>query len=367
MKPEMHRRPLRLAVVTHSFPPAIGGVETFIDHLIAKLDKGKYDITIFTSSKNLKAKPYRYQHDGISVHVIKSLVIAGIIVPVSLISLVNLLRHLKKTDIVHQHDIKFLSGFLVFFHFLFSYRLILFSHGYMYHSNRFGLLKKAYMKYFAFLSKGYTRIINISEPDFLLAKKFKFSNIAFIKEAVDLSHFQNNPKQEVAGRYLYFGRIAPNKGLDNLFRCLATIPCRDFVLDIIGNGACDYVQQLKNLAVQLKIEEHIFWHGNVADDTMLNYISTAEIIFLPSVYEGFGISLLESIASRSRFMAHTNQSYVSILTELELTHFLFNYEQPEKFEKCLDAILCYEINPCKKLLLYDHDHMVQLIEGASGL
>jgi glycosyltransferase involved in cell wall biosynthesis len=361
---QMFPKKSQLVVITHTYYPAIGGVETFIQHLLAKLGNAKYDITIFTSDKNFEAKADQYQHHGIDVHVIKSFSVAGIVFPVSVRGMTHLVKKLSKADFVHQHDIKFLSGFLSFLTFFFPYRLLLFSHGYMYHSNRFAFLKHLFMRYFSLLSTRYTRVVNISVPDFEIATKYRFRNSVLIKEAVDLSTFADNPKKQQDGNFLYFGRITKNKGLENLFRCLSTINEQLFRITIVGNGEEVYIKELRDHAQKLKIDKFLSWKHNLSNKQLLDEVAKAEVIFLPSIYEGFGISLLESIASRSRILAQSNDAYSAILNELDLSHCLFDFKKHDQFAGKLQKIRSMDTAVCETLSLYDHSHMTNLIEEA---
>jgi glycosyltransferase involved in cell wall biosynthesis len=97
---------------------------------------------------------------------------------------------------------------------------------------------------------------------------------------------------------LYAGRIARNKGLDGLFRALATIPTdRRLPLVIIGQ---DWGQRapLEALARELELGSSIRWLGHLND--LGAYRATfrnARLFVLPSEYEAFGIVLLEAMAA----------------------------------------------------------------------
>ncbi|MCI4367274.1 MAG: glycosyltransferase, partial [Thermoplasmata archaeon] len=97
---------------------------------------------------------------------------------------------------------------------------------------------------------------------------------------------------------LYAGRIARNKGLDGLFKALATIPkAQRPALVIIGQ---DWGMKgaLEVLAKELGIVDSIRWMGHLHDEGEYRAVfRKARLFVLPSEYEAFGIVLLEAMAA----------------------------------------------------------------------
>jgi hypothetical protein len=54
-------------------------------------------------------------------------------------------------------------------------------------------------------------------------------------------------------------------------------------------------------------------------------MALAEFVMLPSLYEGFGLTLIESLAARKKIIAHINASYTKILTDLGIKEYLFDF------------------------------------------
>ncbi|MCF1715268.1 glycosyltransferase [Flavihumibacter sp. RY-1] len=354
-----------LVVVTHSYYPAVGGVETFVADLLSKLDNSKYKIQVFTSDKFIKGGPRTFQKDGVDITVMPSLHLAGFIFPLPGKQFWKLFNALRKADVVHHHDLKFMANTLSFLSILFRYRLLLFSHGYVYHSERFKKIKTLFLRYFSFLSRWYAAVVNISENDYEISKRFGFRNAVLLRERTNLSRFINNPKDQQAGIYLYYGRIARNKGIENLLRCLSHVD-HSFQLIIAGAGEEEYLQELKAKATQYGLSDQITWTSRLSDEALLKELSRAEIVFLPSLYEGFGITLLEAIASKSKVLAHNNNSYALILQELEGEDFIFDFSQPEQFPTKLKAVLETEVPLWKHIHRFNHDEMVKEVEKLSN-
>jgi glycosyltransferase involved in cell wall biosynthesis len=365
MAQQQNTRRKRLLIITSTYKPANGGLQTYIKDLAGSMDElNRYEIRIITGDQYMaRATESSYMIDNIPVQLMRTFAIKGLVFLRSPLSLVKAVRALSRADIVHQHDIKFLTFLVVLCRVLFRYRLYLFSHGYLYHTPRNSRFKDVYMRTFAFLTRCYNGIINISRQDFGKAEEFGFRNNFFINECVKLDKFLAIRKAPRPGHYLYYGRIFENKGLELLFRCLSTIRDQPFRLSIAGKGKADYIARLKSLSADLGLEQHITWEGECEESKLYRLIGEAEIIFLPSLYEGFGITLLESLASNTRVMAHHNTSYTDILKDLELEPLLFDFEDSASFKEKLSVILNADYDLQKNLYKYDHNRMIGQIEN----
>ena len=67
-------------------------------------------------------------------------------------------------------------------------------------------------------------------------------------------------------------------------------------LAISGKIFGDHKAKLENLASSLKIENRVIWLGYVPDDLLPNLYSDAAAFIFPSLYEGFGLPLVEAMA-----------------------------------------------------------------------
>jgi glycosyltransferase involved in cell wall biosynthesis len=97
---------------------------------------------------------------------------------------------------------------------------------------------------------------------------------------------------------LYVGNLKPHKNVDGLLRAFALVWNRtsgDCELLIIGDDTTDG-PPLKRLATELGIAGASKFAGKVSDDLLRSAYSAAELTVLPSFEEGFGLSVLESMA-----------------------------------------------------------------------
>jgi len=106
-------------------------------------------------------------------------------------------------------------------------------------------------------------------------------------------------------------RLVPQKSLHTLikayaeFRKISTVKSR---LVFVGNGPLE--SELKELSLQLNIEDSITWLGFREDIPKI--LSTFDVFALTSIYEGFGLVLLEAMAASKPIVA----SKVSAIPEI---------------------------------------------------
>jgi glycosyltransferase involved in cell wall biosynthesis len=101
---------------------------------------------------------------------------------------------------------------------------------------------------------------------------------------------------------LFVGRMAGNKRIDLLIEALARIKERIpntkllLVGDDRGNPAFPYVvAAARSRAVELNVEPDVIWTGRV--DSVAPYFRLADVYVTASLHEGFGVPLIEAMAT----------------------------------------------------------------------
>ncbi len=100
-------------------------------------------------------------------------------------------------------------------------------------------------------------------------------------------------KPEETFRFLFVGRLSEQKGLGYLFRALSNLEDKNWCLDIYGYGLLE--EELKQLTRTLSIESNVLFHGVSSD--MATVYQNADLLVLPSLYEGMPNVVLEAMAS----------------------------------------------------------------------
>jgi len=173
------------------------------------------------------------------------------------------------------------------------------------------VVKRYYFKFFTRLvARLADKIVSPSEStlkDFILwtgAKKEKVSVVhlggwdwpmpSFPRERTEL--IKN--KYGINGEYLLFiGMIEPRKNVANLILAFNKFlkVNNSYHLVIVGNKGWGY-RQVFNLIDELKLHDKIIFTGFVEEDEKPYIIRGAKIFVYPSIYEGFGIPVLEALS-----------------------------------------------------------------------
>jgi glycosyltransferase involved in cell wall biosynthesis len=95
--------------------------------------------------------------------------------------------------------------------------------------------------------------------------------------------------------FLYVGTLEPRKNLSNLIRAFAAAQLEDVILVIAGKKGWMY-QPIFDLVQTLGIEQKVIFTGFVADEDLPALYSLADAFVFPSLYEGFGLPVLEAMA-----------------------------------------------------------------------
>jgi len=106
----------------------------------------------------------------------------------------------------------------------------------------------------------------------------------------------NNIREDQTKRILFVGRLHPLKGIDYLLNALGELLKRrsDFHLDIIGYGA--YEEEYKRLATCLGLSDKVKFHGRKKKEEIAEYMRSCDFLVLPSLWEAFGVVLIEAMA-----------------------------------------------------------------------
>jgi glycosyltransferase involved in cell wall biosynthesis len=151
------------------------------------------------------------------------------------------------------------------------------------------------------------------------------SRIEVVYPGVDTERFRPVPTTALRERLalgekrilLYVGFSTARKGLETLARALGRVRETRSVLLIVGRWEKGYRDKFyRHLAVP---RERVVEAGYVDDHELPAYYALADVFVLPSVLEGFGLPLAESLACRTPVIGTTAGSIPEVVGDCGLT------------------------------------------------
>lgn len=161
-------------------------------------------------------------------------------------------------------------------------------------------------------------------------------------------HLQTSERiGKIAGRYglpdeymLYVGSITARKNIKTLLKAYAILSDSVRIpLVLVGKGH-DYKKECKHLARELNIYKYLHWIDSVDDNRHIQaLLQKAKLVVYPSLYEGFGLPVVEAVLSETPVIT----SRVSSLPEaLGCPHLLADPENIEEWECLISKVLSDE-------------------------
>lgn len=96
---------------------------------------------------------------------------------------------------------------------------------------------------------------------------------------------------------LFVGTLEPRKNLRRLIEAVARIATDDPQLKLVIIGATGWLtSDIAPLVTRLKLADRVIFMGYVDDDDLPRFYQAATVFCYPSLYEGFGLPVLEAMA-----------------------------------------------------------------------
>jgi L-malate glycosyltransferase len=189
------------------------------------------------------------------------------------------------------------------------------------------------------------------------------------------AHLNRHEARDVVGLkdngaiIIYVGALRSVKGVENLLKAVKTITERDVTVKLLIVGEGVERQKLEGLVRKLGLGGAVQFIGRVANEAIPHYLSASDLFVLPSLSEGFPITLLEAMAAGLPIVA-TKVGDVPSFVENDVNGFLVEpgkaSEIAERVLQLLqDRRLCEHItqNNLSKARLYSWDIATKKIEA----
>jgi alpha-1,3-mannosyltransferase len=219
----------------------------------------------------------------------------------------DVMRFAAGRAVIHIHAIDFFVDFLAATRWRHRTPLVVTTHGGFFHTEWAAAAKRVYFHTITrlALTQAARVICNSAQDDRIFAPIVPAAKRVRIPNGVHDSFFAIR-KAPACGLLVMVGRIAEHKGIEKVIRLLPEI-CRavdDARLVIVGPDWDGRRARLEALAASLGVARRVSFTGPVPADVLCDYLVRAHLVLAASAYEGFGIAVVEAMASSSVVVAN---------------------------------------------------------------
>ena len=174
-----------------------------------------------------------------------------------------------------------------------------------------------------------------------LSQKFNINNIRVISNGINLNHSKLDKVKSISNDekiILSVARLRPEKGVEYLIKAIKIVLQKhaEIKLIIVGDGPeKEYLSRLVN---EEGLKRNVHFTGDIPNEKVYEYYAMATIFVLPSLSEGFGLVLLEAMATGTPIIA-TNVCGLSEIIENGKNGFLVNPKNPNELAKGIIYLL----------------------------
>lgn len=136
---------------------------------------------------------------------------------------------------------------------------------------------------------------------------------------------------------LSLSRISYEKNIQAILTALPEVLTQNENIKLVIVGDGPYLSELKDLATQLEITEHVIFTGMINPDETARYYKVADFFISASTSETQGLTYTESLASGTPIIAHSNP-YLADLIDDAMFGLLY-YHQSDLSDAILDALI----------------------------
>lgn len=316
---------MRVLHVVRQFHPSIGGLESVVAGLAQQQRRSGVEAEVLTLNRLFNSPdsllPATETVAGIPVRRIPFT--GSRRYPLA----ASVLRHVRGFDLIHVHGLDFFSDFLAVTQPLHRRPLVLSTHGGFFHTSFARRLKKAYFHTVtrAALSR-YRRIFACSASDEALFRRIAGDRVTLIENGVDTQKFAGCSSAEHAPRFVYFGRFAQHKGLQELIAAFEIVHHHrpDAHLLLIGDDWDGSLAGIRKAAERGIAEGYISIESHIDDAAMPARLARCSYFASASRYEGFGLTAVEALGAGLIPVLNAIPSFTKIIGEAgigALTHF----------------------------------------------
>lgn len=178
--------------------------------------------------------------------------------------------------------------------------------------------RNIYYKKFRYACKHADAVVAVSEqtkkdviyyfniPEEKIKVIYQSCGYQFASHAADQDKKQFRERRDLPERFiLYVGTIEERKNLLTLVKAL--IKVQDISLVVIGRKK-KYFEEVNTFINAYRLQNRIIYPENVGAEELKLYYQNASVFVYPSIYEGFGIPVIEALSSGTPVITSTSSA-----------------------------------------------------------
>jgi glycosyltransferase involved in cell wall biosynthesis len=341
---------VKIFQVVPYYPPYIGGMELYVQTLSENLAARGHEVSVFTSSEAAFSLLERV--NGVKIFRLRTL--AKVYNVPMVPSLFGKLLHEEKPDILHAHQ------YPVFFSDVSAAasrfrREVLLLHVHVIPESKSAFSSFVSSMYYRTLGRlGFRAAHKVITPSSayktMLARiGVESEKILVIPYGIDLSRFHSRDGDAFKKRYgcegsnviLSVGRLNYQKGFQYLLKAMTMVlqHIPEVKLVIVGDG--EQITYLKDLSQSLGLGNSAIFTGAIPPIEIPEAYAAADVFVLPSIFESFGIALIEAQAAGKPVVSTRVGGAPETLQE-DKTGFLVDPKDSEQLGKAIIHVLSDE-------------------------
>ena len=216
----------------------------------------------------------------------------------------------------------------------------------------------------------FNKVLTITrwENPFLHKIGIKDEKIEYLTNGIPEEFFKSKKLAKEENKILFLGRIAPIKNLETVIKAMPLIKDQGMKFEIVGPPEKDYLEKLKLLIRENKIENRIKFSPAIFNvEEKIKKIDSAKIFILPSISEGMPQGLVEGMA-RGKITIASNNRASRDLIEDKKNGYLFPIGDYKALAKLIDSVSSKSQEKTRKQTLesvkkFSWDKIIEKIES----
>jgi alpha-1,3-mannosyltransferase len=231
----------------------------------------------------------------------------------------RLVRLVRASDVVHLHDLRFMTLVVTLAAALAHRPLVFHTHGLLYHTPFATRLKHLVMRgYYGpclRIARAWAVASSVPDREMLLADVPALRDrTETFENALDLAPLLALERHPEPGLVVVMGRVANHKGISDLLEALALVR-RPWRLEVAGTEDRAERTRLDAIVARLGLGDRVRFAGRYTEEEHLDRLARACVAAFPSRAEGFGLALLEAMGAGVPVVARDQPAHRDVLGE----------------------------------------------------